>query len=113
MAARDHVDAGRDHGGGVDEGGDRGGAFHGVGQPDVERNLRGFAGGAEDEQEGDGGEEAAVPVGIGGDAGEDVGEVERAEVGDEQEHREQEAEVADAVDDEGFFAGVGGGVLLK
>ena len=29
----------------------------------------------------------------------------------EQEHREQEAEVADAVDDEGFLAGVGGGVL--
>ena len=32
---------------------------------------------------------------------------------DEKEHREQEAEVADAVDDEGFFAGVGGGVLLE
>ena len=32
---------------------------------------------------------------------------------DQQEHREQEAEVADAVDDEGFFAGVGGGVLLE
>ncbi len=32
---------------------------------------------------------------------------------DDQEHREQEAEVADAVDDEGFFAGVGGGVLLE
>ena len=31
----------------------------------------------------------------------------------EQEHREQEAEVADAVDDEGFLAGVGGGVLLE
>ena len=48
-----------------------------------------------------------------GDGGEDVGEVERAEVGDEEEHGEQEAEVADAVDDEGFLAGVGGGVLLK
>jgi hypothetical protein len=34
------------------------------------------------------------------------GEVQRAEVRDEQEHREQEAEVADAVDDEGFLAGV-------
>src|SRR6185369_2420335 len=28
-------------------------------------------------------------------------------------HREEEAEVADAVDDEGFFPGVGGGVLLE
>ena len=42
-----------------------------------------------------------------------VAEVERAEVRDEQEHREQEAEVADAVDDEGFLAGVGGGVLRE
>ena len=47
------------------------------------------------------------------DVREDVGEVERAEVRDEEEHREQEAEVADAVDDEGFLAGVGGGVLLE
>ena len=42
---------------------------------------------------------------------EDGVEVERAVVGDQEEHGEQEAEVADAVDDEGFFAGVGGGVL--
>ncbi len=63
VAARDHVDARRDHGGGVDERGDRRGAFHRVGQPDVERDLRGLAGGAEDEQEGDGGEPAgAVPL---------------------------------------------------
>ncbi len=34
-------------------------------------------------------------------------------MGDQQEHREQEAEVADAVDDEGLLAGVGGGVLLE
>ena len=38
-AAGDHVDAGGDHGGGVDQGADRRGAFHGVGQPDVEGNL--------------------------------------------------------------------------
>ena len=35
----DHVDAGHDHGGGVDEGGHRGGAGHGVGQPGVEDEL--------------------------------------------------------------------------
>ena len=34
-----------------------------------------------------------------------------AVVGDQEEHGEEEAEVADAVDDEGFLAGVGGGVL--
>ena len=33
--------------------------------------------------------------------------------GDQQEHAEQESEVANAVDDEGFLAGVGGGVLLE
>ena len=47
MRAGDHVDAGGDHGGGVDERGDGRGAFHGVGQPDVERKLRAFAGGAD------------------------------------------------------------------
>ena len=113
MAARDHVDAGGDHGRGVDQRGDRRGAFHGVRQPDVERDLRGLAGGAEDQQKRDGGEEAAVPLGMRVDGVEDVREVERAEVRDEQEHREQEAEVADAVDDEGLLAGVGGGVLLE
>ena len=58
------VDARGDHGGGVDERGNRRGAFHGVGQPDVERNLRGFAGGAEDEEERDRSEEAALPCGV-------------------------------------------------
>ena len=61
VRAGDHVDAGGHHGGGVDQGGDRRRAFHGVRQPDVQRNLRGFAGRAEDQQQRDGGEEAAVP----------------------------------------------------
>ena len=34
-------------------------------------------------------------------------------MGDKEEHGEQEAEVADAIDDEGFFAGVGGGILAE
>ena len=61
MGAGDHVDAGGDHGGGVDERGDGRGAFHGVGQPDVERKLRALAGGAEEQAERDGGEDAALP----------------------------------------------------
>ncbi len=56
---------------------------------------------------------AACHSGCCGDGGEDVGEVERAEVADEEEHGEQEAEVADAVDDECLAAGVGGGGLLE
>ena len=55
----DHVDAGRHHGGSVDERRNRRRTFHGIGQPDVKRNLRRLAGGAEDEQQRDGGEEPA------------------------------------------------------
>ncbi len=113
VAARDHVDAGGDHRRRVNERGDRRGAFHRVGEPDVEGNLRGLAGGSEDEQKSDGGEDPAVPLGVDADRVEDVREVERTEVADDEEHREQETEVADAVDDEGLFAGVGGGVLLE
>ena len=113
VATRNHVDAGRDHRRRVNESGDGCGAFHRVGEPDVEGNLRGLADRAEDEQKSDGGEDAAVPSGIDADGVEDVGEVERAELADDEEHREQKAEVADAVDDEGFFAGVGGGVFLE
>ena len=115
VAAGDHVDAGGDHGGGVDERGDRGGAFHGVGQPDVERESARTC----RRRRGRGSSAMAVrkcaPCHSGCCAmcGEDLGEVERAEVGDEEEHREQEAEVADAVDDEGLLAGVGGGGLRE
>ena len=71
VAAGDHVDAGGDHRRRVNERGDGRGAFHGVGEPDVEGDLRGLAGGSEDEQQGDGGEDAALPVGVGGDGAED------------------------------------------
>ena len=48
---RHHIHARRDHGRGVDQGGDRRGAFHGVGQPDVERKLRRLAAGADEQQQ--------------------------------------------------------------
>ncbi len=113
MGAGDHVDAGGDHGGGVDERGDGRGALHGVGQPDVERELRAFAGGAEQQAETDDGEDAAVPRRIHGEQRGDLAEGERAEGGKDEEDADEEAEVADAVDDEGLFAGVGGGVALE
>ena len=53
----------------------------------------------------------ALPLRMLRDGAEDLREVEAAEVRDQQEHRQQETEVADAVDDEGLFAGVGGGGL--
>ena len=60
VRAHDHVDAGGHHGGGMDQGGDRCGAFHRVRQPDVKRNLRRLAGSAEHQQQRNGGEEAAL-----------------------------------------------------
>src|SRR4029077_13327610 len=71
VSTGDHVDACGDHGGGVDERGDRGGAFHRVREPDIERDLCGFAGGTDDEEESDGGKETALPLGVRGDGRED------------------------------------------
>ena len=51
VRARHHVDARRHHGGGVDQGGNRRGAFHGVRQPDVQRELRRLARGADEQQQ--------------------------------------------------------------
>ena len=58
VGAAHHVDAGGDHGGGVDERGDRRGALHRVGQPDVEGDLRALAGGADQHEQADGGEDS-------------------------------------------------------
>ena len=51
--AGDHVDAGGHHRGRVDQRGDRRRALHRVGQPDVQRDLRALAGGADEEQQPD------------------------------------------------------------
>ena len=63
-AAGDHINAGGDHGGGVDQGGDGRGAFHRVGQPDVQRELRRFAEGAEHQQERDPFHRGGNPLGV-------------------------------------------------
>jgi hypothetical protein len=52
-AAHDHVHARRHHGGGVDQRADGRGAFHGVREPDVQRELRALAERAEHQQERD------------------------------------------------------------
>ena len=48
----DEVDAGGHHGGGMEQGRDRGGTFHGVGQPDVHGELGAFAHDAAEDQQG-------------------------------------------------------------
>ena len=97
----------------------RGGAGHGVGEPDVERDLGALAHGADEQAEGDeAGQRQAQRVGpgrqlrVGGDAAEDLAEVQGAEDREQGEQPDQEAEVADPVDDERLHPGVGRPVLL-
>ena len=59
--ARDHEDAGRHHRRGVDQRRDRRRAFHRIGQPDVERELRALAHRADEEA--DAGDGDQQPVG--------------------------------------------------
>src|SRR5688572_8676812 len=80
--------------------------------PDVQRNLRGLAGRADEEQQADGRGRAAVRARIRARRGEDRRVVGRSECVEDQEDAEDEAEVADAVDDERLLAGVGGEVLV-
>ncbi len=110
VAARHHVHARRHHGGGVDERGDRRGAFHGVGQPGVERELGGLAAGAHEEEERDGGIGPHAHRGVG--LAEDGAVVQRAEGDPDQHDAQPEAEVPHPVHDEGLLARVGGGLLL-
>ena len=108
LHAEEHVNAGGDHGGGVDERGNGSGAFHGIGQPDVERKLGGLADGTAEDAEHGGGESG------GGNGGGDFhfAECERAGDAPEHEDADHESEVADAVAEEGFLRGIGGGVFL-
>ena len=101
------VDAGGDHRRGVDERGDRRRAGHGVGEPDVERELGGLAEEAAHEQGADGDGDALGGGGVVLERGEVQRAVEREAHGD----AEDEAEVADAVDDERLLRS-GGGVIL-
>ena len=113
MRARNHVDAGSDHGGGVDERGDGRGAFHGVGQPDVERELRALAGSADQQAETDDGQNGSVPIGRNREPDSDVGETEGAEGGEYEEDSNEESEVSNAVDDEGLLARIGRGFAVE
>ena len=105
VRARQHVEAGGDHRRRVDERRDRGRAGHRVGQPDVQGYLGGLAASADEEAERDPGHDAPLPdqlKGIGARLLHDRGVLRRAEGGDDAEDGEREAEVADAVRDEGF-----------
>ena len=118
--ARDHEDAGGDHGGGVDERGNRRRAFHGVRQPGVQEELRRFTHRADEQQEGGDFERLGVEAENMDflafqtrNGGEDFTESQRLGELINEEDAEREAEIADAVDDKGLDRrGVGGGLLI-
>ena len=132
---RQHEHAGRDHGRRMDERRHRRRAFHGVRQPGVQRHLRRLAHRAHEEQQADDRQRAllveriaeevqhglamragfrAMPGrGQGRGIGEDRVEIDRAEQHEHAENAEDEAEIADAVDDEGLDRrGVGRRLLV-
>ena len=136
-AAGHHVHAGGDHRGGVNERADGRRAFHRIGQPDVQRELGAFAAGAQEQEQANGSGERACRVvagenavltqdatdkpslgrrvsdlrrdalGVGRAVGQRIVIVERAVSAPDQENRQREGEVADAVDEERLLAGRG------
>ena len=110
--AGDEEDPRRHHGRGMDQGRDRGRAFHGVGQPGVQDELRRLAHGAHEQQEADEGQDVDVPAqelhrlaDLSGSRAEDRVQFDRAENEEDGGDAEHEAEIADPVDDEGLDRG--------
>ena len=98
----------------MDQGGDRRGTFHGVREPDVKWNLGGLAAGA-DEQEQSGRGDDGIADGKVSAARQvrNFGEAQRAKVPGDGEHAQQEAGVADAVDDECLIGGGAGRLTME
>ena len=106
VRARHHVNTGGDHGGRMDERRYRRRAFHGIRQPDIQRKLRRFAAGSEEQQQaGRLNQHAQVRVGDnlpGVRAGQrrDVGKLCRSKYPHQGERPEDHARVANPVGDE-------------
>ena len=95
-------DAGDHHGRGMYQSADRGWAFHGVGQPNVEGHLRGLAHGAQEQQQG-GGRCHSLAHGAGADRLEGVQHGERAYLPPDEQDAYQQANIADPGDDKGLL----------
>ena len=105
VAARNHVDAGRHHGGGVNQRARRRRSLHRLGQPGAQRQLRRLADRAQQQAQADGCGGAGVECGR---VGKYLGVQHAVEVGVDQEDAHQEAGVADPVHHERLGAGLGG-----
>ena len=113
MRARDQVDARGDHGGRVNERGDGRGPFHGVGQPDIKRQLRTFTRCAQEQAKADGSQHAAVPGRSVSEHCSDLAKVKRAEINHDEKNSDQETKIANAIDDKSLLARRGRGVSLE
>ena len=97
----------------MDQGRNRRRAFHGIGKPYEERYLRRFTGRTHEEQ--NAGRRNQGPPGYKyrRRGRHDLLEIERTDLPEDDKHTDEETEVADPVDDESFFAGVRGRLLLE
>ena len=108
---RHHKHAGGHHGRGVNQGRNGSGAFHGIRQPHVQRDLRGFSHGADEQQQADQGHRGYLPpaaeraqhvdrdVGFTRGLGEHRLVLQGPEDHEHQQDAEQKPEVTDPVDD--------------
>ena len=109
--ANQEVDPRRHHGGRVDQCGDRSGAFHRIGQPNVERQLGRFAKGTSHQEEGDDGHFPATGHrllsrrhgAVGLQHLEQLAVFKRAKMQPGEINAKGQSQVTDAVDDEGFL----------
>ena len=106
---RHHEHAGRHHGRGVDQRGNRRRAFHRVRQPGVQQELGRFAHRAHEQQQAGQRQRIGMPAeevdGLARQprrSGEDRLEIRRVEQHEDGEDAQREAEIADAVDDKGL-----------
>ena len=110
----DHVDAGGNHRGRMDQRTDRRGAFHGVGQPHVKGDLGRLAHGAHKKQQRNDGHDGSVQqMGVAFNFGKFQGPYPLgAQTDEEQKDAGQEAEISDPVDNKSFFPGIGGRIFF-
>ena len=101
-AAGHQVHAGGHHGGGMDQGADRRGTFHGVGQPHVQRKLGRFADSPAEKQQAGGTHQEGIAV---REFGENGVEVEgKSRLAPQKDDSQQHADVAQTGHQEGLRA---------
>ena len=105
IRARQHIKTGRHHGRRMNQGGDRRRPGHGIRQPDVERELRRLATGANHQPEGNPGHQPPVTQRLDriiDCLGNDRVVLRAAEGRNHCKNREHETEIPDAVRNESF-----------